>query len=188
MRNLAPTPECISRTEISGGYQLCSRCGNVLIEGEGAFVVPRISSWLIYTHEVGPNCRPKAVNGWKAVRYAEAIRGTDNVQTFRDAGFLRVAESLRSCVSLLDDKHIEAETELGDYEPSRKAISNGDDLRAKKRIKALDTFNTVEDAVIAAIDQNILDQNLEALLECMWSCRQKSYAPEPSKSPPCDEK
>jgi hypothetical protein len=191
MNYYAPTPECISSTEISDGYQLCARCGNVLVDGESAFVVPRISSWLIYTHEVGPDCPAKAVNGWKTVRNAEAVRGTNNVETVRDAGHFKVGGSIRPWVCVLDDEHIDAELEPGDYQTSQEAVSKGADLRtilsrAKNRIEARDTFNTVENTLIAAIDQSILDQNLDALLECVWSCRRRTYAaikPEPPSEP-----
>jgi hypothetical protein len=181
MNYYAPTPECISSTEISDGYQLCARCGEVLIEGENAFVVQRISSWFIYTHEVGPDCHPKAVTGWKAVRDAEAMRGTKNVETFRAAGLYGVSGTLPSSVCLLDDKHIDAELVLGEYWPSCETISKRADLltilsRSKNRIERRDTFNTIENTLIAAIDQSILDQNLDALLECVWSCRRKTYA------------
>jgi hypothetical protein len=193
MNNRALTPESISLTQIADGYQLCARCGEVLVEGEGAFAAPRLSSWYIYTHQTSPNCRPKAVRGWKAVLHTEAVWSTKNVETAREAEPCFTAGSRRSCVCLLDDKHIQAELALVGYQPSAEAVAKRDDLRAMdshtlNRRESSDRAKIVEDALIEAIDQCILDQNLDALLECVWSCRRKSYAsvkaaPHPDTSP-----
>jgi hypothetical protein len=74
MRVVAPTPESNVSTQIVDGYQLCARCGEVMVTDESVVVVPRLDSWLIYAHHVGPNCPAKAVRGWHATRSAEGVR------------------------------------------------------------------------------------------------------------------
>jgi hypothetical protein len=115
MRVLAPTPENNVSAQVVDGYQLCARCGEVMIIGESAVVVRRFRSWLIYSHPLGPKCPPQAVRGWNAVRSADGIRKFPNKEVYRPAGPQHIGGSLRECVCLLDDEHIEAELELVEY-------------------------------------------------------------------------
>lgn len=129
MRVLAPPPANAIATHVSNGYQLCARCGKVLVEGENAVVVPRAPFWLIHTHEIGPNCPAKAVRGWKAVRRAEAIRNLPNEKMPREAEPFHLSGLVFPSKCLLDDKHIEAELALVDYAPSDESPANPADLR-----------------------------------------------------------
>ena len=201
MRVLAPTPASAITAQVADGYQLCARCGEVLVEGESAVVVPRASFWLIHSHEIGPNCPPKAVKGWKAVRAAEAIRKSENLTVPREAEPVHHGGLAFPCACLLDDKHIEAELALVQYYPSDESPANRADVRellsrfqlrmarGGRRAaiqRSLDDFirgtsqsvvrNAVEDDLIALIDTGDLNSVTNALREISWSSRGKSYS------------
>jgi hypothetical protein len=202
MSNLAPVPESNSLNQINGGYQLCARCGELLLENEIAVVTPRLSSWLIYTHETCPNGRLKAVKGWKVILSAEATRRAKNMQTARRSEPYDVGGAKRECVCLLDTKHINAERALADYWPSDEAVTNTDDLRSilsysescgedsdaahapedgEEQSSEYATFcgvlrhNLEEERLILQIDAQSLNQDLEGYLDCLWSCRERFY-------------
>ena len=204
MKILTPTPECAEITQVVDGYQICARCGEPLVTGESAVVVPRSCSWLIYTHEINLSCPSKAVRGWKAVRLAEAVRKLENEDVFREAEPHDFRGALHECVCLLDDKHIKAELKLVEYWPSDEAVANGGvDIRvllSRYQARAAGNGkhtnvphnqetgvdrggkrrflmrNFIEDALIAAIDENSLNAGLQAYIECLLSCRRKTYA------------
>jgi|HubBroStandDraft_2_1064218.scaffolds.fasta_scaffold00415_5 hypothetical protein len=186
MKTLAPAPECAEIREVVDGYQLCGRCGEHLVEGESAVVVPRSRSWRIYTHEINPTCPPKAVRGWKAIRFAEAVRKLENVDAIRDAKRYDLGGVLHECVCLLDDKHIKAELKLVEHWPSDESVADGGvDTRVLLNRdtgigggseRRLLIRNFIEDGLIAAIDENNLTSGLEPFIECLWSCRRKTYA------------
>jgi hypothetical protein len=170
MRVLAPTPESCEITQVSDGYQLCARCGEPLVTGEIAVAAPRLPSWLIYTHHIGPDCPAKAVRGWKAVKAADAMRTVPNKEVLRDAEPCYIGGSLRPCVCVLDDKHIEAELVLAEHQPSDEVAVNTVDSQRKG------TRNSVEDNLIAAIDETDFDKYYEVLLKVLQSCRRSTYA------------
>jgi len=202
MRVLAPPPMSATEGRITDGYQLCARCGQVMVDGDGVVLVPRLSSWLIHSHEVGPFCPPKAVRGWKVARAADTIRALENEEACREAEPYYIVGAVRSCVCLLDDKHIEAELALVEYQPSDEAPTNGADLRAMisrrqlrevgggKRLVVRDNEeeghrdvrpetvirNFVEDAAIAGLDENSLTKSIRTLVEILWECRKRTYA------------
>lgn len=204
MKILTPTPECAEITQVVDGYQLCAQCGEPLVADETAILVPRSRSWLIYTHEINPSCKPKAVRGWKAVRFAEAVRKLENDDVFREAEPYDVGGLIHKCVCLLDDKHVKAELKLVEYWPSDEAVANGGvDIRvllSRYQLRAAGNGrrtnvphnqetgvdrggargflirNFIEDALIAAIDENSLNAGLQAYIECLLSCRRKTYA------------
>jgi hypothetical protein len=198
----APTPTSAITTQVDNGYQLCARCGKVLVEGETVVVVPRAPFWLIHTHQIGPNCPPKAVKGWKAVRASEAIRTAANVITPREAEPFHLGAAAFPSVCLLDNKHIKAELALVDYAPSDESPANAEDIRALlSRVQfrmlgdgtravaqnGLDGSshsqgqwqplirNFVEDGLITSIDENSLSNALQTLVESLRPCR-RSYA------------
>jgi hypothetical protein len=201
MKVLAPTPTSAITAQVADGYQLCARCGEVLVEGESAVVVPRAPFWFIYSHEIGPNCPPKAVKGWKAVRAAEGIRKSENLTIPREAEPVHHGGLAFPCACLLDDKHIEAEVALVQYYPSDESPANRADVRellwrGERRMSrscrravtqsSLDDFirgtsqsvvrNAVEDDLIALIDTGDLNSVTNALKETSWLSREKSYA------------
>jgi hypothetical protein len=60
---------------LAHGYQLCARCGNVMVTGVTVEIVERASFrhipfWLIYSHIPGSLCPPDTVKGWSAVQKA----------------------------------------------------------------------------------------------------------------------
>lgn len=210
MKVVAPTPESIVSTQIVDGYQLCARCGQAMVTGESALMAPRLHSWLVYTHHIGPGCPPKAVRGWKAVRFADNIRKLPNEEVSRQAESYNIGGLLRACVCLLDDKHIEAERALVEYQPSDEAVASRADLRgllsrfhareagAGKRLtvpgdqetgcKKTWQFlvrNYIEEGLIAAIDGNNLTRSLDILVEILGAQRRKSYATSRT-APPVD--
>ena len=210
MRVLAPTPESSVSTPVADGYQLCARCGEALVIGENALAAQRLHSWLVYTHYVGPECPQKAVRGWKAVRFADTVRKLLNKEVYRQAESYRIGGSLRPCVCLLDDCHLEAELALVEYQPSDEVVTNGADLRkllssfqkreagGGKRLTVAedqenggkDTWrflvrNSIEKDLIAAIDGNHLTRSLDLLVECLGVQRRKSYA-SARTTPPVD--
>jgi len=109
MRVLAPPPCSAITVQVENGYQLCARCGEVLTEGEAAVAVQRLCSWLIYAHELGPHCPPKAVRGWLAARKADTMRNLENKEMFRTGEPYSLNGVLKPCVCILDDRHIDAE-------------------------------------------------------------------------------
>jgi hypothetical protein len=201
MSELAPVPASAMTTQVTDGYQLCARCGRVLVEGDTAVTVRRLSHWLIYSHQAGPNCPPKAVRGWKAARRADTIRNLNNEENiFREANancLDHLGVPARTCVCILDDKHIESELRLAMYQPSDEAPARGSDFRT-----VLSRFNfrlqgggkravvreyqrnkwqtvvssLVETDLVSAIDANTLSETLEAIRDVLWSCRRRSYA------------
>jgi hypothetical protein len=203
MRVLAPIPESAAVRQVVDGYQLCARCGGPLVAGESAVVVSRLPSGLIYAHKIGSNCPSKAVRGWKAARSAESIRKQQNKADARKAAPLYIAGSLHTCMSLLDDQHISAELALVEYWPSDEAVANSVDvsvLLSRFQFRAAGCGkhttvphnqetgvdrgggrqffirNSVEDGLVTAIDENALDSSLQLFIECLWSCRRKTYA------------
>ena len=202
MKVLAPPPTSAITTQVADGYQLCARCGEVLVEGESAVVVPRAPFWLIHSHEIGPRCPPKAVKGWKAVKAAEAIRKSENLTIPREAEPVHHGGLAFPCACLLDDKHIEAELALVRYYPSDESPANRADVRrllsrVQLRISGngrhsvaqndLDDpswrksqqqliRNLVEDGLVTSIEENSLSKAMETLAEVLYSCRKKSYA------------
>jgi hypothetical protein len=115
MRVLAPTPESNVSTEVGDGYQLCARCGEALVTGENALAAPRLYSWLVCTHQIGPGCPPKSVRGWKAVRFADTVREHPNKEVHREGEPYNIGGARRACVCLIDDRHLEAELALVVY-------------------------------------------------------------------------
>jgi hypothetical protein len=203
MRVLAPPPMSATEGLITDGYQLCAQCGQVMVEGDGVVLVRRLSSWLIHSHEIGPLCAPKAVRGWKAAKAADTIRALENEEVFREAEPYYIGEAMRPCVCLLDDKHIEAELALVEYQPSDEAITNGADIRSllarfhfrvagggkrklvqedvevgTRGVRSRQTLirNFKEEDLVAEIDGNGLGRRIKILVETVWSCRRKSYA------------
>jgi len=211
MRVLALTPESNVSTEIGDGYQLCARCGEALVTGENALAAPRLYSWLVYTHHIGPGCPPKSVRGWKAVRFADTVREQSNKEVYREGEPYNIGGARRVCVCLLDDKHIDAELALVDYQPSDEVVTNGSDLRkllsrfqaseaggGGKRLTVPEdqdnggkntwrflVRNSIEKHLIAAIDGNSLTRSLDILVECLGAQRRKSYATSRT-APPVD--
>src|SRR5665213_2541786 len=98
MRIHAPKPESVDLVRLVDGYQLCSRCGSVLVEGDTVDEVARSSEWLIYSHP--EMCSPNAVRGWKAARRAEVFREKPNTEMFREAEPYHVAGRIRPCFSI----------------------------------------------------------------------------------------
>jgi hypothetical protein len=141
MRHKAPPPLNAKVEVITDGYQLCARCGRPLLNGEPSIVAERSTTWRIYTHPEGPSCPPKAVKGWLAVRRAEGIRASPNVATYRRAEPIELNGSVRESICILDQKHIDAELELVEYE-SRELIG----------ITARSIPYDAEDDLIAKID------------------------------------
>src|SRR5271166_6420177 len=93
---------------LAEGYHLCARCGDVQGTDDRAVVVHRSPWWLIYTHLEGPNCRTKAVSGWRAVELALDMRAL-NIPTPRGADGVGIGGFIFPFVSLLDDEHCKAE-------------------------------------------------------------------------------
>ena len=192
MRHPAPSPESLARKPLIDGYQLCARCGNVLVEGDIVDVVSRLSNWLIYSHPAV--CSENAVHGWQAVRYAEGIRNKPNAPTFRPAEPLEYFGIMRPCVCTLDDEHTEAELQLADFDFSSEAPTNGDDLRtilatSESRFSGR-AKRSIEEHIITVIDSGALalTQTVDLWLDVMWTCRRKTYAtfreaPEQESSP-----
>jgi hypothetical protein len=206
MKNpLAPPPISATEGRIADGYQLCARCGKVMVEGEMALVVRRLCSWLIYTHEVGPSCRPKAVRGWLAARRADTIRELENQERVREGELYSpklhclikppcICLAKRPSVCSLDDRHIKAELALAEYQPSDEVPTNGtavqDDQAHEEEVTGgsqQTTRNFVEDNLIAVIDENGLANYLQVLVEVLWSCRKRTYATL-RPAPPIDPK
>ena len=94
--------------ELAGGYHLCARCGYVQCTDDRAVVVHRAPWWLIYTHLEGPDCRTKAVSGWRAVERAIDMRES-NAPTPRGADCVSIGGLILPFVSLLDDEHCKVE-------------------------------------------------------------------------------
>ena len=210
MRVLAPIPESNVSSQIVDGYQLCARCGEALVAGESALAAPRLHSWLIYTHQLGPGCPPKSVRGWKAVRFADTARERPNKDVYREGEPYNIGGARRACVCLLDDRHLEAELALVEYQPSDEVVTSGADLRkllsrfqareagGGKRLAVREdqdnggkntwrflVRNSIEKDLIAAIDGNHLTRSLDILVECLGVQRRKSYATSRT-APPVD--
>jgi hypothetical protein len=170
MKDLAPVPENAVLGVVADGYQICARCGKVLVEDETAVMVPRLSNWLIHTHNIGPNCRAKAVRGWLAVSRANHARKLAN-KTYLREGFAYIpGGKLRACVCLLDQKHIDAELRLAEYWPSdelQMLLTEG--LEGRK-------YFLFEEDLLDAIEANVLGDFLRIFLDVVWSCRKESYA------------
>jgi hypothetical protein len=204
MRVLAPLPTTATMTNIDDGYQLCARCGMVLVNDEIAVVVPRASFWHIYAHPIGVDCPPKAVKGWKAVRACEAVRNLPNKP---DRWIAREAEPFRflgvalPCVCLLDNKHIAAELRLVDYDASDESPASAGDIRlllsrlqvrmagGGKRASAQHPLdrqhasswhslarNFVEEVLISSIEAGNLAVSLQILRKELWSYRKSYYS------------
>jgi hypothetical protein len=107
VRALAPDPALSFQTRLVNGYQLCARCGAVLIEGDRVTVAFRAQFYPVFTHPDKKQCLPAkaAPHGWEAIRRAEDRQG-DNVLTPRMAS---ACDTGKQCVCLLDNEHIEAE-------------------------------------------------------------------------------
>jgi hypothetical protein len=210
MKVLAPTPESNVSTQIVDGYQLCARCGAAMVTGDNALIAPRLHSWLVYTHHIGPGCPPKAVRGWKAIRFADTVRERPNNEVYRDGESYDIARSRRACVCLLDDKHIKAELDLVEYQPSDEVVASGADFRellsrfqagevgggkrlniqgdeenGRKQTWKFLVRNYTEEGLVAAIDGNNLARGLELLVECLALQRRKSYVTSRT-APPVD--
>jgi hypothetical protein len=173
MRVLAPIPESNVSTEIVDGYQLCARCGEALVTGENALAAPRLHSWLVYTHQVGPGCPPKSVRGWKAVRFADTVRERSSKAVYREAEPYDIGGLLRPCVCSLDDKHIDAELALVTYQPSDEI--SGSTAELADALSDSQARDSVEEDLNAAIDANNLERTLELLVECLNLERKKTY-------------
>lgn len=103
MKVYAPLPDDLTKQIIEDGYQLCARCGCVMVTGDRASVVPRASWYLIFTH--WHQCDTCAVRGWKAVRDAEGLRdATDSQGNSRNVFTPRPAERPCKPVLLVDGK------------------------------------------------------------------------------------
>lgn len=129
---------------------------------------------------------------------------------YRQAESCRIGGSLRPSICLLDDKHIEAELELVEYQPSDEVVTSGADLRkllsrfqareagGGKRLTVPEdqdnggknkwrflVRNSIEKDLIAAIDGNHLTRSLDILVECLGAQRSQSYATSRT-APPVD--
>ena len=183
MRVLAPAPESNVSTEIADGYQLCARCGEALVTGENALAAPRLYSWLVE--------RP-------------------NKEVHREGEPYNIGGARRACVCLIDDRHLEAELALVEYQPSDEVVTSGADLRkllsqfqareagAGRRLTVPEdqenggkntwrflVRNSIEKDLIAAIDGNHLTRSLDILVECLGAERRKNYATS-RNAPPVD--
>ena len=115
---------------LEDGYQLCARCGAVHCTEETVVVVYRSPWWGIHTHVPGPDCRAKAVSGWRAVEFALDMRKS-NVPTPREAHPTSINGFTLPCVSLLDDQHCSAEmaavtVSRKEFLPSESSLYAGD--------------------------------------------------------------
>jgi hypothetical protein len=203
MTHLAPMPESSRKTQIAHGYELCARCGEILVEGETAIATARLPSWQIYTHDVGPSCPARVVRGWLAVRRAESVARTNNVETVRESEPYHLGDALRPSVCILDDRHIEAALSVVDYWPSSEAVARKTDVSVllssfcfrsggggKRTVISSDQDsgagrgggrqfllrNHIEEALISAIDGDALDTSLRHFRECLQACRRESFA------------
>jgi len=189
MRVLAPSPASASEGRVTDGYQLCARCGKVLVDGESVILVRRRSSYVIHTHEVGPLCPPKAVRGWKVARAADRIRGLRNQDSIFREGEPCCFRG-RTCVCVMDDRHIEAELALVEYQPSDElpwiATDVQDDREQENEDPADEEVvdsrpkggvrNYVENQLIDQIAEGRLADYLRIHIQVVWQCREKTYA------------
>ena len=108
----------------------------------------------------------------------------------------------KPCVCILDDRHIEAELALVEYQFSdevtvrgdfnsllsrfclrtigtgrcRTAAFDGEGESEGKRKRQIIVRNFVEDEFLAAIDENYLSRSMQMWIRIAWSCRRKTYA------------
>jgi hypothetical protein len=191
---------------LADAYQLCARCGEILSTGETVHVVYRgdrgtwrgyiypsgLDWWGIYTHSEGPDCPPRAVSGWQAVRRAIEMQGPDNPTTaeVEALGKRKGGEGqpvilwgfVFPFVSLLDCEHCDVEkravtigrreTLESDRSPvqsvsdGREPDKEGDVGGYKYNVrKAGNRYDYVEDAYIRALDarETVLGKRAELI-------------------------
>jgi hypothetical protein len=188
-----PPPYGHHLVHLADAYQLCARCGEILSVGETVQVVYRGDRgtgrgyihpsgpdwWGIYTHAEGPDCPPRAVSGWQAVRRAIEMRGPDNPtmaetealgkRKGREAQPVILWGFVFPFVSLLDSEHCDVEKRAvtvapreilkSDLSPVQSRIDGieldkEDDVREYRHNvkKARVRYDYIEDAYIRALD------------------------------------
>jgi hypothetical protein len=189
----ARTPGHHQLEHLADAYQLCARCGQVLSAGETVQVVYRGDRgawrgytrpfgpdwWGIYTHVEGPDCPPRVVSGWQAVRRAIEMRGPDSPtialiealgkRKGRKAQPVTLWGFVFPFVSLLDSEHCDVEKRAvtvasreilkSDRSPVQSRIDGSepdqeDDVGGYRHSvkKARARYDYVEDAYIRALD------------------------------------
>ena len=203
MRVLAPPPANAIAMPVKDGYQLCARCGQVMTDGETAVVTPRSPFWLIYSHELGQHCPPKATRGWLAAKRANARRNSENKEILRTGEPYSLNGVPKPCVCILDDRHIEAELALVEYQFSDEIPTAHNDLRSllsnfhsleigngkcvlaqtepETRVSSGITrhtifLNFIEEKLVDALDKGCLIENVRAWVEAVWPIRKRTYA------------
>jgi hypothetical protein len=208
MRFPSSKPKSLTSAYLIGGYQLCARCGAVLVEGDPVNLARRLSDWIIYTHPHCPQEAPKAVRGWLAVRRAELVREKPNVETLREATPYVLLGASRQCTCVLDREHIKVELGLVSYHPSDETAESqivetkqqcadkeeeGTDANDLFSVRAIawsrpHPSHPIQTAFAAAFDNSSSFDALEFWEQIKWACRKESYAtfretPEQPSSP-----
>jgi len=131
------------------------------------------------------------------------MRNAQNKEMLREGNPYGVNGELKPCVCVLDDRHIDSELELAEYNFSNEVPTKDHDLRAlisrlhlrtigggkctlgqfepeiQRRGKANQETavrNFIEDDVVSALDRGCLVENIRIWMEAAWSCRKRTYA------------
>jgi hypothetical protein len=134
VRILARPPENTTRQEIELGYQLCARCGHLMLIGELAEIVSRSFDWQIYSHP--HRCARREPVGWRVLKRIDLLQGKENDEKkviLREA-VSRIIEGLElPAVCILNDEQIQVElSRLPDPERGWDFVftAENDDLKA----------------------------------------------------------